>query len=96
MNNPGIVLDDSRTELGAVQFGAFLTPPVVPGRPASRNSNFTTWRLNEVAEDPVVQAGCDAPALPHHLLDLFDRDERYDVLPNDLAAVQAYVAERMS
>lgn len=46
--------------------------------------------------EPVVKAGCDAPALPHHLADLFDRDERYDVLPNDLAAVQRYVADKMS
>ncbi|MEH6651868.1 MAG: threonine synthase [Motiliproteus sp.] len=46
--------------------------------------------------DPVVKAGCDAPALPHHLVDLFERDERFDVLPNELGAVQAYVAEKMS
>jgi len=31
------------------------------------------------------------PALPDHLADLFDREERYDELPNDVAAVQAYV-----
>ncbi|MEX0737703.1 MAG: hypothetical protein WD071_00010, partial [Pseudohongiella sp.] len=30
--------------------------------------------------------------LPHHLTDLFDRPERYEVLPNELARVQAYVA----
>ncbi|HEY2617470.1 MAG TPA: threonine synthase, partial [Acetobacteraceae bacterium] len=31
------------------------------------------------------------PALPPRLADLFDRPERYTVLPNDLAAVEAQV-----
>jgi threonine synthase len=31
------------------------------------------------------------PALPPHLAGLFDRPERFTVLPNDLAAVQAAV-----
>ena len=31
------------------------------------------------------------PALPSRLADLFSRSERYDVLPNDLEAVKAYV-----
>jgi threonine synthase len=30
--------------------------------------------------------------LPHHLADLFEREEAFDVLPNDLAAVQAFLA----
>ena len=30
--------------------------------------------------------------LPHHLTDLFEREEAFDVLPNDLAAVQAFMA----
>ena len=30
--------------------------------------------------------------LPLHLRDLFERPERYEVLPNDLAAVQAFMA----
>ncbi|KZZ80688.1 threonine synthase [Oleiphilus sp. HI0133] len=33
-----------------------------------------------------------SPALPHHMADLFDRDERYEVLANDLETVQAHVA----
>lgn len=41
--------------------------------------------------DAVKQAGLESPELPHHLTDLFDRPERYDVLPNELARVQAYV-----
>ncbi|MCW8885410.1 MAG: threonine synthase [Motiliproteus sp.] len=46
--------------------------------------------------DPVVKAGCKAPDLPHHLEDLFDRPERYEVLPKDLAAVQAFVSKHIS
>ena len=34
------------------------------------------------------------PALPPHLDDLFDREERMTALPNDLAAVQAFVEEK--
>jgi threonine synthase len=42
--------------------------------------------------DAVEQATGVRPALPHRLADLLDRPERYDVLPADLAQVQAYVA----
>ncbi len=35
------------------------------------------------------------PTLPPHLGDLFERDERYDVLPNDLAAVKDYMRQRL-
>jgi threonine synthase len=31
------------------------------------------------------------PALPPRMADLFEREERFTVLPNDLAAVQAAV-----
>jgi len=41
--------------------------------------------------DAVEQATGVRPPLPPHLADLFDREERYEVLPNDLAAVQARV-----
>ncbi|MDQ2651320.1 MAG: threonine synthase [Actinomycetota bacterium] len=41
--------------------------------------------------DAVEQATGVRPTLPDRLGDLFDRPERYDVLPSDLAAVQAYV-----
>lgn len=32
------------------------------------------------------------PALPHHMADLFDREERYEVLENSLSTVQSFVA----
>ncbi|MEE8445648.1 MAG: threonine synthase, partial [Alphaproteobacteria bacterium] len=36
------------------------------------------------------------PALPERLADLLQREERFDVLPNDLAAVQAHIRGRLS
>ena len=38
--------------------------------------------------------GCEPP-LPLHLSDLFDRTERFEVLPCDLAAVQAFMANNL-
>ena len=38
----------------------------------------------------------DAVALPPHLADLFDRPERFEVLPNDLAAVQAFMSANIN
>jgi threonine synthase len=32
------------------------------------------------------------PALPDHLADLFNREERFDTLDNDIAAVHAFMA----
>lgn len=36
------------------------------------------------------------PELPDHLSDLYDRTERYDVLPNDLESVQGYIRKTLS
>ena len=44
-------------------------------------------------EDAVVKAGFEGAPLPENMHDLMTRDERYDVLPAELAAVQRYVAE---
>jgi threonine synthase len=41
--------------------------------------------------DAVEQATGRRPPLPDHLADLLDRRERTRTLPNDLAAVQAFV-----
>ena len=46
--------------------------------------------------DAVERATGVRPPLPPHLADLFNRPERYDHLPNDLAAVQAYVRGAVS
>lgn len=47
--------------------------------------------------EAVRKAGQDEdPVLPHHMRDLFDKQERYEVLANDLATVQAFVAKNIS
>jgi threonine synthase len=46
--------------------------------------------------DAVQQAGCPEPTLPHDMRDLFSREERYTVLPNDMATVHRFMAERLS
>lgn len=35
------------------------------------------------------------PPLPHHMADLFEREERYSVQPNEIASVQKYMAEHI-
>jgi threonine synthase len=42
--------------------------------------------------DAVERATGRRPELPEHLADLFERPERYDVLPPDLDAVRAHIA----
>ncbi|WP_420137627.1 threonine synthase [Sphingomonas sp.] len=44
--------------------------------------------------DAVERATGRRPTLPARVGDLFDRTERYDVLPSELATIQAYIAER--
>lgn len=36
------------------------------------------------------------PPLPPHMADLFERTERYEVQPNDLAAVQTFIAANLA
>jgi threonine synthase len=43
--------------------------------------------------DAVQAATGVRPQLPEHLADLFERPERYAVLPNDLATVRRHVKE---
>lgn len=46
--------------------------------------------------EAVCKAGQAAdPELPHHMADLFEREERYTVLPQDLAKVQQFIAENL-
>ena len=44
----------------------------------------------------LVEVGLVRPALPDHMADLFDRPERYDVLPADPAAIRAHVERCVS
>lgn len=45
--------------------------------------------------DAVERATGQRPALPLRAQGVFDREERYDTLPNSLAAVEAFIAERI-
>ncbi len=45
--------------------------------------------------DAVEKAGLQYPALPEHLQDLFERDERYDVLDNDIKAVTEFMQQHL-
>lgn len=44
--------------------------------------------------DSVEKAVGHRPALPNWLGDLMEREERFDILPNDLDAVQQYISQR--
>nr|MBC8452178.1 threonine synthase [Rhodospirillaceae bacterium] len=46
--------------------------------------------------DAVETATGVRPELPPHLADLHDRPEHFDVLPNDLAAIQAHIRQYIS
>ena len=46
--------------------------------------------------DAVEQATGRRPALPPHLSDLYERTERFDVLPNDLTTMQDHIRRRVS
>lgn len=45
--------------------------------------------------DAVEKAGLEYPALPEHLQDLMDREERYDVLDNDINAITGFMQSRL-
>jgi threonine synthase len=64
--------------------------PVVP---------MVTLATAHPAKFPAAVAAADIdtrPALPAHMADLFEREERFAVLPNDLGAVQGYMADHLS
>ena len=46
--------------------------------------------------DAVEQATGRRPALPPHLSDLYERTERFDVLPNDLTTMQDHIRNYVS
>ena len=47
--------------------------------------------------ESILKAGeIGEPPLPHHMRDLFEREERYEVLADDIASVHAFVANNVS
>ena len=68
---------------------------VKSGRDCSENttSPIVTLATAHPAKfsDAISAAGLKEPDLPEHLGDLFDREERYSVLPNSLSSVTEFI-----
>lgn len=79
--------------------GVILDPHTAVGVGAARRRPDTMPRLVMATAHPakfpdaVEQATGVRPALPPHLEDLFSRQERYEVLDNDLAVIQQFVED---
>jgi threonine synthase len=101
----GLAVDEEQTLAAIRQVGETTGTAVDPhsaigvaaGRLARRDaaSPMVTLATAHPAKfpDAVEKATGVRPALPDRLADLMDREERYDVLPNDLGAVMAKVRE---
>ncbi len=81
------------------QTGELIDPHTAIGVAAARvcNSDPEVPMITLATAHPVkfpeavLKAGCAQPELPLHLSDLFEREERFDVLENSAAAVQQYM-----
>jgi threonine synthase len=78
---------DPHTAVGLVAAGANRGDPAVP---------MVTLATAHAAKFPdAVEAACGIrPGLPPRMADLYDRGERVTVVPGNLAAVEAVIAER--
>ena len=79
------MLVDPHTATGTA--AARALGPCTPGTPVVTLATAHPAKF----PDAVERATGVRPPLPAHLADLFERDERTRTLPNDLAAVQAFV-----
>jgi len=82
--------------------GQLLDPHTAIGTRAARLSTrdgegpMVTLATAHPAKFPAAVARAETgqePVLPGHLADLFEREERFDTLDNDLATVHAYMAD---
>ena len=82
--------------------GQLLDPHTAIGTRAARlctregEGPMVTLATAHPAKFPAAVARAETgqePVLPGHLADLFEREERFDTLENDLATVQAYMAD---
>lgn len=82
--------------------GQLLDPHTAIGTRAARlctregEGPMVTLATAHPAKFPAAVARAETgqePLLPGHLADLFEREERFDTLDNDLATVQAYMAD---
>lgn len=74
----------------AVGVHSAMTAPVDPSVPVVVMATAHPAKF----PDAVEKATGRRPVLPPRLADLYEREERLSELPNDMAAVQAFVAER--
>lgn len=101
-------LDDAGTlaEMGALlqQTGEVIDPHTAIGISAGRakqragGSPIIAQAAAHPAKfpDAVIKATGVAPALPPHLTDLHERKEHFDILPNDIAAIQSHVRQHIA
>lgn len=83
--------------------GYLLDPHTAIGVYAARTTRWnkdvpmiTLGTAHPVKFAPAIEkAGLASPELPHHLADLFERDERYSVLPAELGDVQSFIAKHV-
>ena len=83
----------------AAELGKLLDPHtaigVEAGRLTRRNPQVPMVTLATAHpakfSEAITHAGLDTPELPAHLADLFEREERYSVIANDLDEVSAYI-----
>jgi len=98
--------DDTAAEIAEVwsRCGYLLDPHSAIGTRAARvcrreaSQPMVTLATAHPAKFPeaVLRSGVAThPELPPHLADLFDREERFVVLPNDLAQVQEHMASHL-
>ncbi len=91
-----LTIDTIRSEWDAT--GVLVDPHTAVGIHAGRATRAQGAPLVHLATahpakfpDAVEQATGRRPALPERLADLASREERFEVLPNDLATVQAFI-----
>jgi threonine synthase len=46
--------------------------------------------------EPVAQATGQHPELPEHMADLFEREEKYDILPHNLEVLKQYIKDKIA
>ena len=45
--------------------------------------------------EAVIEAGAPKPKLPHFLEDLFDREEKFEILDNDINQVKEFISNNI-
>jgi threonine synthase len=85
----------------ATDSGQVIDPHTAIGLAAARRADLGNAQVVTLAtahpskfRDAVERATGMRPILPSRIGDLFDREERYDVLPGTFEAVTGYIAER--